>query len=97
MDPALAVEYIDTPLFEGPIMDTMLEPTMPTNACRIYDPPEERAYEWIEDRWVDASEADRLRQQLARQKKPSTPGFDCMPALCAFHAAACGERLLVQR
>lgn len=68
MNPALAVEYIDMPLFEGPIMPSMLEVMPQMNTCRIYDMPEERAYEWVDDRWVEASKADRLREQLARKK-----------------------------
>ena len=67
MDPAFAVEYIDMPLFEGPIMPSMLE-VMPQNTCSIYDMPEERASEWIDNRWVEASKAERLREQLARKK-----------------------------
>ena len=74
--------YIDEPMGDVPFIDaSCINPSEYTRANHnLWDAPHERAYEWVEDRWVEASEADRLRQQLAHKKNlHSIEAFIRMP------------------
>lgn len=71
LTPIPSVIYLDEPLGNVPYIDaSAINPSEYSHAnYNLWDAPPERSYEFIEGRWIEASEAERIHSQIAEKKR----------------------------